>query len=194
MQPVKKMIDENSLIFGCRNNDPVCQKYLYEKYYRLFFTICLRYSNSTEQAKDIVHDGFIRIFTSFSKFRSEGTIKSWMSRIITNTAIDYVKKESAFSQKLLISNIEDLADFIDDENINELEKLSPDEILKNIQRLPIGYRTILNMYSIDGYSHSEISQKLNISVSTSKSQLFKARKLLKRICLENINQISDNAR
>jgi len=145
--------------------------------------ICMRYCKNRAEAEDILQDGFIKVFSNISNFRQEGSFEGWIKRIIVNTSVDHFHKLQKqnnwmdfdyFEETLGIEN-----EYTDDSmypNIN----LSHEDLLSVIRSLPDGYRMVFNMYAIEGYSHKDIADMLNISINTSKTQLFKARKLIQK--------------
>jgi RNA polymerase sigma factor (sigma-70 family) len=173
------MYSEEKIIKGCRKKDPFFQRVLYEKSYSKMLGLCMRYSKDMDEAKDILHDGFIKVFEKFKSFNRTGSLEGWVARIIRNTAIDYSRKNSGKFTEL---PDEKLFDEPDSSAFEEgLKELSPEEVIGLFQWLPTGYRTVLNMYAIEKMSHSEIAKELDISVNTSKTQLFKARKMLRSL-------------
>lgn len=141
---------------------------LYNRYKNKLFVVCLRYANDKEQAEDFLHNGFIQIYKNLHNFRGEGSFEGWLSRIVTNESLTYFRKN-----KLSLSKLHDTYDSVSDSNT--FEDMCADDLLKIINSLPNGFRTVFNMYAIDGYNHKEIAEKLNISEGTSKSQLSRAR-------------------
>lgn len=137
-----------------------------------FFVLCLKYSSSYDQAKDSLHDGFIKIFQNISNYNGRGSFEGWMTRVIINNALREYQNKSIFIK------IEE--DYFEEPEIEiEEEAISFDFLMKVIQELPNQYRVVFNLYAMDGYSHKEISELLNISIGTSKSNLARARKKLK---------------
>lgn len=139
------------------------------------FGICLRYAHDYPTAEDLLQEGFIKVFNKLDKFRFEGSFEGWMKRIFVNTAIEHYRKPSAHKFFVAIENAYDL-------NVSNLapDNLRSNDLLRLIQKLPDGYRTVFNLYAIEGYNHREIGQKLGISEGTSKSQLARARATLKK--------------
>jgi len=178
-----RTIPEDELIKGCVEGSRYAQKVLYDNYHALMFAICLRYTRNREEAEDILIEGFIKIFSKINEFRNEGSFEGWLKRIMVNTAINnfrYNFKKKYFN--VIDNNYGiDVRDDIDIFNKN----YSAEYLVKLIQQLPTGYRVIFNMYEIEGYSHKEIAKVLNISVSTSKSQLYHAKKILRNKILKN---------
>lgn len=160
------------LISKCKKQDIKAQEELYRIYSGKLFALCLKYSNNYQQAEDNLQDGFVTIFKKISQYQDKGSFEGWMKRIIINTALQKYRKE-----KFLNVINEDLLEEQEVE-IDE-EELSVDFLLKLIQELPPRYREVFNLYVLDGNSHKEIAEILNISQGTSKSNLARARSILK---------------
>lgn len=160
------------LIRKCKKQDIKAQEELYRIYSGKLFGLCLKYSNNYQQAEDNLQDGFVTIFKKISQYQDKGSFEGWMKRIIINTALQKYRKE-----KFLNVINEDLLEEQEVE-IDE-EELSVDFLLKLIQELPPRYREVFNLYVLDGNSHKEIAEILNISQGTSKSNLARARSILK---------------
>lgn len=165
------------LINGCKSKDSYFQKLFFERYSPIVYTTCRRYGSSSYNAKDLLQDAFIKAFDKMHQFDPQkGKPESWLNRIAINLALNEIRKRK-------IDTVELNSDF-DIYSTDEEEIFSPniseEEILALINRLPIGYKTVFNLYIIDGYSHKEIAEQLSISASTSKSQLFKAKKMLQK--------------
>ena len=173
---------EPDLIQGCLNGDSKMQEELYNRFAPKMYAVCLRYSNSTETAQDLLQEGFIKIFRNLNKFRGEGSFEGWVRRIFVNTSIEYYrKKANLFS----ISDKDDL--MAEDNSLSALDRLAEKDIIKLVQELSPGYRTVFNLYAIEGYSHKEIGIMLNISEGTSKSQLARAKGVLKKMVENRLN-------
>jgi len=173
-------MDELQLIKGCKEGKREFQKCLYEKYARSMYGICLRYSQSAEAAQDLLHDGFIKIFSVIDSFSEKGSFEGWIKRVFINLALESIRKEKAFSSTEDIQNIPDIIDEHDDKSGD----ISEHDLLNMIQELPHGYRTVFNLYAIENLSHKEIAQMLNIAEGTSRSQYIRARQLLQEKVLE----------
>ena len=168
---------EKQLVKGLINGDRRAQSYCYEHYKSGWYMICLRYQNNSATALDSLQNALIKIFSKTSQFNPDkGSFKSWSSRIVVNENLMELRKKS---NQVFVEDIQESYDLFD-ESESPVEMLSAQELTKLIQQLPDGYRTIFNMYVVEGYSHIEISKQLGISAGTSKSQLFKARKLLQQ--------------
>ncbi|SRR5258708_19027791 len=164
------------LLEGCLRNDRASQKSLYREFYSYGMSICLRYADSRDEAAEILNDGFMRIFGNLKKFDFDKPFKPWLRKIMVNLAINrYHQKQ----REIETEEINDDLNESDDEKI--LSGISYQEVIELIKRLPPSYRTVFNLYVIEGYTHEEIAKLLNISVGTSKSNLFKAKDHLKKI-------------
>lgn len=161
------MTDEQ-LVQKCNLQDPAAQRELYERFSRKMFGVCLRYGNSKESAEDLLQEGFVKVFTKLSSYKNEGSLEGWIRRVIVNTALDHLRQ-----QKISWSNIEIQEDALVTEQ--DFGSVDQKELLKLIQNLPDGYRTVFNLYAIEGFNHQEIAKELGINESTSKSQYSRAR-------------------
>ncbi len=167
---------EKDLIQACVNKERWAQKSLYESYYGNLMGVCLRYSNNREDALDILHDGFIKIFKHIEKYKPGTSLVAWMRRIMVNTAIDFYRKEVRRRTENL--------DKVYNQQIkgaDAISQMSEQEVLEAVRSLTPSYRTVFNLYVIEGFSHKEIAKKLDITESTSRSNLVKARMKLKNI-------------
>ncbi|MBR9844864.1 MAG: RNA polymerase sigma factor [Algicola sp.] len=163
----------DKLIKLCKKNNINAQSELYKLYKNSLYSLCLKYSRNKEDAQDTLQEGFIIIFQSIKKYQGVGSFEGWMKRIVINKAIDKYKSESFIN---VIVNEENLQE--NDTHIKEF-KIPLDKILKLIQELPSRYRLIFNLYELDHFSHKEISKMLSISEGTSKSNLHRAKLILK---------------
>ena len=166
---------------GCLRGNPSSQKKLYESFYGFALAICLRYCNDRDEAVEVMNEGFFKVLTNFSKYDPEKPFKPWLSRVMTNTAIDHYRSRLRFGYMVDISEAEGITT-----DAAIYQKLNYEDLLKLVQRLPPGYRAVFNLYAIDGYNHEEIGKLLGISEGTSKSNLFKARQKLKHFLEEEI--------
>lgn len=162
---------EERIIQGCINEEKSAQRHLYETYSPKMYYVCLRYARHSSEAQDMLQDGFIKVFDNISSFKSNGSFEGWIRRIVVNTALNYCRKSSFKQEKL---GIEDYQDKVVDSKA--VSNLGEQELLALIQTLPEGYRMVFNLNVIEGYSHKEIGEMLNITESTSRSQLAKSRK------------------
>ncbi|MCD6596481.1 MAG: sigma-70 family RNA polymerase sigma factor [Bacteroidales bacterium] len=165
--------DFQALINDCISGDQLAQKKLYNRFSPGMYGVCLMYSRDTEEAKDILQEGFIKIFQKLNQFSGKGSLEGWMRRIFINSALEKFRVKKAIL--LVDEDMEVLAGEVDDKII---DLLSAKDLLQMIQDLSPQYRLVFNLYAIEGYSHKEISKRLNISVGTSKSNLSRARSIL----------------
>jgi RNA polymerase sigma-70 factor (ECF subfamily) len=165
---------EKELISLCLKGDRTSCKQLFELYSRKMMGVCYRFARDRSEAEDILQEGFVRIFNKLHLYSGEGSFEAWIRRVIINTALKYRQKNIA---KYNFSELDNLN--IYDPSPNIIDEISKNEILELVQNLPDGYKTVFNLYVIEGYSHKEIAETLNIGESTSRSQLVKARGLLK---------------
>ena len=168
---------DKELIERVLKNDTKAQEVLYQQYTAKMYSLCLRYARHQMEAEDLLQDGFIKVFSHLNEYKFNGSFEGWIRRIFTNNAINAVNKKQFKNEFYLPdANNEILA-----KDVTIIEKISEQDLIKVISTLPIGYRTIFNMYVIDGYSHAEIAEMLEITESTSRSQLTKAKKMLRDI-------------
>jgi len=169
-------IEDLRILSECIAGRTESQKLLYQYFAPKMFGICLRYANDYHHAEDILQEGFIKVFNNLHKFRREGSFEGWMKRIFINHAIEYYRKSYQFRTTLPLEEVRERS--ID---TNILDDLRLKDLLDLIQQLPPGYRTVFNLYVIEGYSHKEIAKMLNIMEGTSKSQLARARVALQEM-------------
>jgi len=181
------------LVKQCIKEDRKSQKLLYEHFYGKMVGVCMRYATDYSEAQDILHEGFIKVFAKLKSFKNEGSFEGWIRRIIVNSAIDYVraKKKLTFDseEKSIIDNIKD-----EDEVLIEAENLSKikaELIIELIQKLSPAYKTVFNLYVMEGYSHKQVAEELGISEGTSKSNLAKAKQKLRELFEENLYRLND---
>jgi RNA polymerase sigma-70 factor (ECF subfamily) len=177
------------LIEGSLKGDRRSQQAIYKMYYGKMKAVCLRYASSADEAKDIVQDGFIKVFSQLSRYEGNGSFEGWVRRIMVNLAIDYYrKKKHHFEIDIENSSAlrEEAEDGYDEENGNEEDyDFQPHEIVAAMQLLSPVYRTVFNLYVFENFSHQEIADQLGISVGTSKSNFAKAKKNMRKLLLNN---------
>lgn len=178
-------IREEELIKSCIRGDSKSQRLLYDNYVKQMYGICLRYAKSADDAKDILQDGFVKVFTKLHQFGFNGSFEGWLKRIFINTALLHYRdqKKHMYHEDVYEQSAIEHSDFT-------VEKISVKELLLAMQELAAGYRTVLNLYVVEGYSHAEIAEMLGVSEGTSKSQLSRARVLLAEI-LKKRNIVND---
>ena len=169
-------IRESELIEGCKKGDRKMQKQLYGIFAPGMFAICLRYAGDHQQAEDMLQEGFIRVFGNIGKFRGDGSFEGWMKRIFINSAIEGYRKNLAVNHMVEVTELKN--DLVQDDDFHHLAAA---DLLRMVQALSPGYRTVFNLYAIEGYSHKEIADMLGINIGTSKSQLARARMMLQKM-------------
>jgi len=168
-------ITEDKLIAACLAGNSQAQHYLYNKYKVMLFRVCLRYARDKSEAEDILQDGFIKIFKDLRQYSGKGALGGWMRKVMVNAALQYLRKwKDSFSSIDIDTMTED---FSTPEAV--YATLGLKELTVMIQHLPVGYRTVFNLYVIEGFGHKEIATMLDIKENTSKSQLFKAKAMLR---------------
>lgn len=174
---------EQEIIKGCINNDRLAQKQLYERFYGKMVAVCLRYASHYEQAVEMVNMGFYKVFKTIGSFAEKGgNFEAWIFRIMINTAIDYLRAEMRHRHDDIEKTI-----FIEDQS-DVIADMSAEQIMEMLNRLPASYRTVFNLYVVEGYNHNEIAAMLGISEGTSKSNLFKAKQKLQQM-IEKMNSV-----
>lgn len=178
------------VVEGCRKGDKESFRQLFNRHSSWMMGVCLRYSKNQEDAQDVLQDCLVKIFKAIPKFTylSDAQFRSWLKTIVVNTSINYIKSQS----NQLVSSME-IQDYqLIDESVQETVEdvdLSKEQLMDFIQELPLGYRTVFNLYVFEEMGHKEIAKVLNISENTSKTQLFKARNMLKNKISISINQV-----
>ncbi|MGV3539822.1 MAG: RNA polymerase sigma factor [Rufibacter sp.] len=168
------------LVRGCLVSDRDAQRKLYKHFFGYAMSVCLRYCKDTEEAKEVLNDGFMKVFTRIKQYNPEKPFKGWLRRIMINTALDNYR---ANLKHYHAADIEEAAPMADDADV--VSSLNYEYLISLIQQLSPAYRTVFNMYVIDGYTHEEIGEILGISEGTSKSNLSKARANLREVLKKN---------
>ena len=168
-------VSDDDLIKGCVSGDRKAQYALYNKYAPKMFGICLRYAKDYHSAEDALQDAFVKVFKYISKFRREGSFEGWLRRIFVNTSIEHLRKSVN-----LYPIVNDAGEAIEIHDNTVFDDLEQQDLLSLVQDLSPGYRTVFNLYVVEGYSHKEIAKLLGITEGTSKSQLARSRQVLQK--------------
>jgi RNA polymerase sigma factor (sigma-70 family) len=168
---------EEAILKGCLQNDPTAQRELYNRYSPKMLSVCYRFAHNREDAEDMLQEGFIKIFSQMHTFGNRGAFEGWIRRIIVHTCINILKKNKKFNESVDI--IHATGAMVREESVPSIVQAK--QIVECIRMLPIGYRTVLNLYAIEGYSHREIGMMLDIEESTSRSQYTRAKAMLEEI-------------
>lgn len=172
-------ITEAEFIKGCKKNDPKTQRQLYEMYSGLMLAICRRYIKHTDEAEEIMVNGFLKIFEKIEQFKGDGSFEGWMKKIMVYESLNHLRKQKMIFVEVEAAQYNESIDYT-----NAQTQLEAEDLMNLIDELPAGYRMVFNLYAIEGYSHQEIADMLQISESTSKSQLSRARGHLQKKVLE----------
>jgi len=171
---------ESEWIEGCRRGDARCQEKVFRHFYGFVMGICVRYSNSDQQAQEILNDSFLKAFENILVTREIRVFKAWLRRIVVNTALDHYRKERRRMDKATTEMAEEDAMIAE----NVIDQLSAEEIIKLLQELPESQRLVFNLYEIEGYSHQEIGEMLGFPAATSRTYLTRAKQRVKSLMLQ----------
>lgn len=175
---------EAQWIRACRQGNPAAQRQVYEKYARRMMGVCIRYLGDTVEAEDVLISGFMKVFEKVSQFKEEGSFEGWIRKIMVNEALSHLRRHK---RVYLETDLEKADCELDFQSLSN--HLETEDLLGMIEQLPPGYKTVFNLYAIEGYSHKEIADMLQISEGTSKSQLCRARALLQQYLAKIENQL-----
>lgn len=181
-----QIFSDSDLIAGCIAGNRKMQQELYQRFAPKMFGVCLRYAGNTEEAEDILQEGFVKVFRKIDSFRSEGSFEGWVRRIFVNTAIEHFRRKTYLQP---VTEREE--ETIEGSYLSVLDSLAERDIIGLVQQLSPGYRTVFNMYVVEGYTHKQIAESLGISEGTSKSQLSRAKIILQDMVRKNIDQQMD---
>jgi len=170
---------EEAIFQGCLKNDSAAQRELYNRYSPKMLAVCYRFGHNREDAEDMLQEGFIKVFSQLHTFQNKGAFEGWIRRIIVHTCINNLKKNKRFNESVDIA----FASAVQTREESVPSIVQAKQIVECIRMLPVGYRTVLNLYAIEGYSHKEISLALDIEESTSRSQYTRAKQMLEDILL-----------
>ena len=177
---IKKSKKEDQLISACLKQDLQAQKALYEGFASTMLFVCLRYVQNRQEAEDLMIKGFTKVFKKLAQFKSDGSFQAWVRRIMVNECLEYLRSNKSMYLEIDLEKADMKAGYA-----LLPQNLEVEDLMKMIEQLPTGYRTVFNLFALEGYSHHEIAQMLQISVNTSKSQLSRGRKLLQHYLLQN---------
>ena len=168
-------MSEKQLIKGCLNGDRSAQEELYNLYSRKMMGLCMRYVGDRETARDLLQDGFIKVFTSLKLFSGAGSFESWMRKIFVNVTMEHFRKKDFLYDTMDLDSVQ-----LSTEDHSTVSRLSAEMIMELVQQLPDGFRTVFNLFAVEGYSHKEIGDILHITETTSRSQYARARQWLQK--------------
>ena len=168
-------MNNEELIIRLKKRDRKAQRLLYDKYYPVMFGVCRRYIKSREDIEDVLLEAFFKVFTNIDQFKGSGSFEGWIRRIVVNEALMFLRKKHNFNMMVEISNVEI------QNPVTVVDDLEAEDIMNLLNQLPTGYRTVFNLYVLEGFKHREIAEILGISINTSKSQLILAKKRLQSL-------------
>lgn len=175
-------MDEYQLLKDCLAGKRQAQKLLYDKYARKMYGVCIRYASDQSMAEDFLQEGFIRVFSNLKSFKSQGSLEGWVRRIMINNALEMLRKKDILKNALELDSVS-----VVEEDSEQIEHVKHDELLKLIKEMPPGFRTIFNLHAVEGFTHKEIGQMMDINEGTSKSQYARARAwIIKKIKEKNL--------
>ncbi|MBL0234434.1 MAG: sigma-70 family RNA polymerase sigma factor [Chitinophagaceae bacterium] len=168
---------EEAILKGCVRNDAAAQRELYNQYSPKMLAVCYRFAHNREDAEDMLQEGFIKVFTQIHSFENRGSFEGWIRRVIVHTCINILKKNKKFNESVDLIHATRLQ--VREDSVPAV--IQAKQVVECIRMLPIGYRTVLNLYAVEGYSHREIAHMLDIEESTSRSQYTRAKVMLEDI-------------
>ena len=171
---------EEAILQGCLQNDAAAQRELYTRYSPKMLSVCYRFAHNREDAEDMLQEGFIKVFSQIHTFQNKGAFEGWVRRIVVHTCINHLKKNKKFNESVDIIHATSIQ--VREESVPSIVQAK--QVVECIRLLPMGYRTVLNLYAIEGYSHKEIAGMLDIEESTSRSQYTRAKQMLEEILIK----------
>ena len=179
-QTKQHLMTEELMIAGCLKNNALAQEALYNRFSPRMLGVCYRFAKNREDAEDMLQEGFVKIFTQMHQYRGEGSMEGWIRRIVVHTCINILKKNKKFTDSVDLIHANGM--YIKEDMIPSI--LQAKQVVECIRLLPLGYKTVLNLYAIEGFSHKEISHLLDIEESTSRSQYTRAKAMLEEILIK----------
>ena len=170
---------EELMLAGCLRNNAAAQEALYNRFSPRMLGVCYRFAKNREDAEDMLQEGFIKVFTQIHQYRNEGALEGWIRRIVVHTSINILKKNKKFTESVDIIHANSI--YVKEDMIPSI--MQAKQVVECIRMLPLGYRTVLNLYAIEGFSHREIANILDIEESTSRSQYTRAKAMLEEILI-----------
>ncbi len=171
---------EELMLQGCLDNIATAQEALYNRFSPRMMGVCYRFAHNKEDAEDMLQEGFIKVFSQIRQFRNQGALEGWIRKIIVHTCINILKKNKKFTDSVDLFHANNF--YLNENNIHSI--LQAKQVVECIRLLPVGYKTVLNLYAIEGYTHKEIAAILEIEESTSRSQYTRARAMLEEVLLK----------
>ena len=181
-------MEERQLIEKCIRGESEARKMIYELHAPAMMSVCRRYAGNRETARDLLHDGFVRLFTNIHTYTGAGSFNGWMKRIFVTTALEHLRRNEILQYEADVDEF----DYCDEEpDITLFDYLSADDLFDCVANLPDKSRTVFNMYAIEKYTHAEIANKMEINENTSRSQYLKARQLLQKMVIDKVKHLQE---
>ncbi|TSJ46352.1 RNA polymerase sigma factor [Fluviicola chungangensis] len=168
-------MDDLTLVNECAKGNSKAQRALFDKFAPKMLAVCQRYLRNTQEAEDVLQDGFVKVFQKIVDFKMEGSLEGWIRRIVVNTALDTIRKNKKLLDDVQVEEVQYKVSFTD----HQFDGMDLAQLMKLIDEMPDGYRIVFNMFAIEGYSHKEIADTLGVTENTSKSQYSRARAFLR---------------
>jgi len=181
---------DHELAKGCLEGKREAQETLFRLYSRKMLAVCARYTDSREEAEDVLQEGFIKVFEKMNQWQGTGPLGGWIRTVMVNTALSYIRSRKKWKDHTDLGAAEE----IDAEDVDALSRMTTDEILHLITTMPAGYRTVFNLFAVEGFGHKEIGDMLKISENTSKTQYLKAKSWLKKALIDSEKRIEESGR
>jgi len=179
-------MEERQLIKECIRGEMRARKMMYELYAPAMMTVCRRYVTNHETARDLLHDGFVKLFNKIDSYSGTGSFKGWMKKIFVTTALEYLRKNDIMKYSI---DVEEIDDLVEETDISMFEHLTNDDLMMCIARLPEKCRIVFNMHAIEGYTHVEIAREIGVNESTSRTNYAKARQLLQKMIMKKVERM-----
>ena len=176
-------MEERQVIEGCVRGDSLAQKTMYELYAPAMMSVCQRYVCNRETARDLLHDGFVKLFTKIHTYSGVGSFAGWMRKVFVTTALEHLRRNDVLRNSV---DVENIGDQYEETDVSLFEHLSTNDLMSCIARLPDKYRTVFNLHAIEGYTHVEIAAELGINENTSRTQYAKSRQLLQKMVMDKV--------
>jgi len=183
------MLNQELIIQGCIKGDRRCQQSLYEHFYGKMMVVCMRYAKDNDEALDMFQEAFIKVFNNLQNYSSKGSFEGWVRRIMVNTSIDHIRKNKKHNQMVELEDLHGSLQVEEDESDDILDNVNFQDMLLLVQQLSPAYKSVFNLYVVDGYTHKEIGELLDISIGTSKSNLAKAKINLRKLLNKKLKRL-----
>ena len=177
-------MEERQLIEGCVRGEPLAQKMMYELHAPAMMSVCLRYTGNRETARDLLHDGFIKLFAKIHAYSGTGSFNGWMKKVFVTTALEHLRRNDVLRHSVDVEKIDDQGEETD---VSIFEHLTADDLMSCIARLPDKLRTVFNLHAIEEYTFAEIARETGINENTARTQYAKARKMLQKMVMEMVS-------